>query len=156
MSEVVLRPSKRKLIVLLFVALAFVTIGVIALREGDLGVELSCTIFFGLCAVVLAIQLRQGAAYLRLTPEGFIVCSVFRESPIVPWHRVRDFRVESLPPHGHKMVVYDSDIPSTHGLRELNRALVGASGGLPDTYGRKHAELASLMNARRDIYTKRS
>ena len=152
MPEVVLRPSRRKLIFLLLVAMAFVAIGVIALREGDLGVGLSCTIFFGLCAVAFAIQLRSGSAYLRLTQQGFVVCSVFRASPIVGWHQVHDFRVESLPPHGHKMVVYDSDIPSSQGMRKLNRALVGASDGLPDTYGMKAAELADLMNTWRERY----
>ena len=146
-SELVLHPSKRKMIVLLLVSLIFVAIGIFALRERDWGVGLSCTILFGLGAAIFASQLRPGAAYLKLTPEGFILCSLFRVHPLTPWNQVRNFRVAALPPAGKRMVVYDSESPKNEGVRRLNRELIGASDGLPDNYGMKYQELADLMNA---------
>ena len=146
MPELVLRPSRAKTILLLLVALVFVAIGVFALADREWGVGLSCTIFFGLGAVIAAIQLRPGAAYLRLTEEGFVVCSMFRAGALVPWNRVSNFRVGSLPLAGKKMVVYDSSSPTKRGLRQINRELIGASDGLPDNYGMKYDALAALMN----------
>jgi len=146
-DELVLRPSKGKAIGFLIVSLVFVAIGKLALSKDDLGVGLMCTIVFGLSAVIFGVQLWPGASYLRLTSEGFIICSLFRVGPLVRWTEVSEFRVERLPPHGTRMVVYDSDRPSA--LRKLNRGLAGASDGLPDTYGMKPDALAELMNASR-------
>jgi hypothetical protein len=145
--ELVLRPSRRKTILLLLISLVFVAIGVVALANRKWGVGLSSTIFFGFGAVVAAIQLRPEASYLKLTPQGFVICSLFRKSPLIPWAQVRNFRVGSLPPAGKRMVLYDSDSSSHQVLRGLSRGLAGASDGLPDNYGMKYQELADLMNA---------
>jgi hypothetical protein len=146
-SELVLRPSKGKMILLLLVSLVFVAIGIAALAHRDWGVGLSCTILFGFGVVVFAYQLSPGASYLKLTRRGFVVVSFFRPSPLIEWNQVRDFRVASLPPMGKRMVVYDSGNPARPGLAQLNRDLIGASSGLPDNYGMKYQELADLMNA---------
>jgi hypothetical protein len=146
-SELVLRPSKGKMVLLLLVSLAFVAIGIAALGRSDWGVGLSCTIFFGFGVVVFAYQLSPGASYLKLTTTGFVVRSLFRPSPLILWNEVSNFRVASLPPLGKRMVVYDSINPARPGLAQLNRDLIGASNGLPDNYGLKYQELADLMNA---------
>lgn len=103
--------------------------------------------FFALCAVVFALQLVPGASYLRITDEGFVFCSLFRKSPLVPWREVSEFRVASVPPSSHKLVVYDLNNALRPAIRSVNRALVGASDGLPDTYGLKPQELADLLNS---------
>ena len=146
-TEAVLRPSKKKFALLLIVGLAFVAMGVFILRSGDLFLGLSCTVLFGLGAAIFAVQLRPGASYLKLTPEGFEVCSLYRVARLVRWSEVSTaFRVVRLPPQGHRMVVYDSTVSTKQGLRNINRGLVGASDGLPDTYGLKPQALADLMN----------
>ncbi len=152
MREVVLKPSRTKLIFFLALSLGFVAIGVAALCEGDLEVGISITLLFGLAALVFAIQLHPDASYLRLTPEGFYVRSLFRMSPLVPWSEAGDFRVETLPPARTRMVVYDSTNPKSQGLRKFNRAFVGATDGLPDSYGMKAEALAALMNEWRNLY----
>jgi len=101
-AELVLHPLKGKAIRHLIVSLVFVAIGAVALSKGDLGVGLMCTIVFGLAAVIFVVQLWPGASYLRLTSEGFIVCSLFRVRPLVRWTQVSAFRVERLRPHGAK------------------------------------------------------
>ncbi len=127
-------------------SLAFTAIGVAALHTGDLGVGLSCTILFGLGSIVFTLQLFTNASCLRLTEEGFVIRSLFRTHPLIPWHQVSNFRVGTLPPHGMRMVIYDSNSPAKQALRDFSRELVGASDGLPNSYGMKHAALAELMN----------
>jgi hypothetical protein len=44
------------------------------------------------------------------------------------------------------MVVFDWSAKPERGVRSLNRAVAGASDGLPDNYGMKHQALADLLN----------
>src|SRR6185295_6464429 len=132
-SEIILRPGRGKMIGYLIVCAVFVVMGVTASR-GVLG-WLS-TSFFGLGVVVFAAQLLPRASYLRMTRDGFVCCSLFRKSPLISWREVSSFRVATVPPN-QRMVVYDWEGASRQGVRRLNRALVGATDGLPDTYGMK-------------------
>jgi hypothetical protein len=131
----------------LAICLAFVAIWVIAIRKGSGLGGWACAIFFGLGAAIFLLQLVPGASYLRLTSEGFVVCSLFRKTPVIRWSEVSDFRVAAV--SGRKMVVYDWYAKPQRGVRTLNRALVGATDGLPDTYGMKAQELADFLNAKR-------
>jgi hypothetical protein len=62
---------------------------------------------------------------------------------------VSDFRVSAVPNFGHKLVVYDWNNAHSGRIRGVNRVLVGASDGLPDTYGMEPQALADLLNIRR-------
>jgi hypothetical protein len=46
----------------------------------------------------------------------------------------------------NKMVVFDVLGKPDAGLTAINRQLVGAQAGLPDTYGRSAKDLAALLN----------
>jgi hypothetical protein len=104
-----------------------------------------CIGFFGLGVVVFALQFFPSASYLRMTRDGFVCCSLFRKSPLIAWRDVSSIRVGTVPPN-QKMVVFDWEGASRQGVRRLNWALVGATDGLPDTYGMKPQELADLLN----------
>jgi hypothetical protein len=142
----VLRSNPRRLITYFLGSIAFMAVG-IASVPGVIG--WLCVSFFALCAVVFAVQLLPGAGYLRITGEGFVFCSLFRRSPLVRWPDVSDFRVATVPPSRHKLVVYDWSNAHAGRVRRVNRLLVGASDGLPDTYGMEPQALADLLNARR-------
>jgi hypothetical protein len=58
-ADTVLGPSKRRTIFFLFVCMMFVAIGVKALGENS-AIGWLCTVFFGLGAVVFAVQLPVG------------------------------------------------------------------------------------------------
>ncbi len=65
------------MLLMLLGSLAFVGAGFLMLSDSPITGCLSI-IFFGLCAVVFAVSLLPNSSYLRLTPEGFTVCSMFR------------------------------------------------------------------------------
>jgi hypothetical protein len=145
-ETVVLRPSKLKFIGFLTGSLVLTGggIGMIASGEGISG--WFCAIFFALCSAVFVVLLLPGASYLRLTPEGFVVCSLYRVWPLIAWSGVSVFRVELMPP-ATRAVVFDQPGAADHlRLRRVNRAIAGGEGMLPDTYGMKAADLAALMN----------
>jgi hypothetical protein len=103
------------------------------------------TAFFGLCAIVFAVQLLPGAAWLRLEPAGFTVCNLFR-THFTPWSDVSGFGVAVA---GQKELVgYNcrSAAERSSRLAALNKALSGYNSALPDTYGPRAAELAALLN----------
>ncbi|MDE3201575.1 MAG: hypothetical protein KGN79_11720 [Acidobacteriota bacterium] len=146
-NEIVLHPRKRKVALYSLLCLAFTMAGAwqIARRE-DLIVGWLGVLFFGLCFAVFVLQLLPGAAYLRLNSDGFRFCSLFRRSSLILWQDVSDFRVVPIPPSGHRMVVFDRQGAPSRKVRRINRHLVGASDGLPDSYGLKPEELAALLN----------
>jgi hypothetical protein len=144
-QDLTLRPAKAKTVGFLLGCLGFVVTGAWMIRTGE-AMGWLCVMFFGLGCVIFAINLLPGASYLHLGPEGFILCSLFRRCPQVRWDAASDFRVVRVPPSMMKMVVYDQESCERPRLARINRALVGAGCGVPDTYGRKPEALAELLN----------
>ena len=140
-----LRPSKKRLIWFLQVSLAFVAAGLRMIADGE-SVGWLCVLFFGSGGAVFVLQAFPGASYLQVSGEGFVLCTLFRKHPLVPWHEASAFRVALV--RRKKMVVYDRvSNPSQPAWRRINRFLVGADEGLPDTYGMKPQDLADFLNA---------
>ena len=148
-SVIVLRASKAKAILLLLVCAAFAVGGGFMIADGQGAKGWFVALLFGLGVAVFAVQLIPGAAYLEITPHGFVLCSLFRRSPLFPWRDVSSFTVARLPPHGKKMVMCSPQSDASKALGKAFHAMFGASGGLPDTYGMKAEALADLMNTRR-------
>jgi hypothetical protein len=143
--ERVLRPNRWKVLVLLAVSLVFTAIGVGMAADGR-WMGWVAVGFFGLGVVVFTVQLLPGSASLRLGPDGFVICSLFRPSTC-RWSDVARFGVGTVGPK--RMVVFDF-APNARGsvaLRRLATALSGWEGALPDCYGMSAEELAALLNA---------
>lgn len=147
-NPVTLYPARRKHAFLGFLSLPFV--GVPFLAPGAPAVVWIGAVFFAVCALVFLLQLIPGASYLRLTEHGFVVRSIFRTWPLVPWCCVSVFRVTSV--SGQQLVIYDNVVDATHSprLAQANRWLTGSSSGLPDTYGLTAEALAALLNEWRE------
>jgi len=111
--------------------------------------------FFALGLVVFALQFHPKAAYLHLAPEGFTFCGLFR-AHTVRWIEVDEFGVTRVGPNS--MVAWDyrpNYEPHARG-RALSISVCGYEAALPDTYGMKPHELATLMENLRQKYTKPS
>lgn len=149
-EELKLYPSRRKHIRLAAVSGAFVSAS-FWIPDGS-AAKWWVAVFFGVCLLVFLTQLVPGVSNLRLTSEGFIVRSLMRNSPIIRWSEVSPFVVVWV--QNRKMVVYDSQVDraTSPGLAEASTFLVGASSGLPDTYGMSAEDLATLMNEWRYRY----
>ena len=98
-----LRPKPTKWLVVALGSLAFVLIGIWMVRSRDTFGWLAI-VFFGLCLAVSLICLLPKASYLRLTPDGFIVGSLFRAHTI-RWEDVTGFGVDRV--FINKMVMFN-------------------------------------------------
>jgi len=63
---------------LLLICLGFTVIGVFMILEGDGFDAWLVASFFGLGLVVTLAQFWPAASYLKLTPKGFVCCTLFR------------------------------------------------------------------------------
>jgi hypothetical protein len=143
---VTLHPSRVRYSLLSLFCVVFCAIGIGMIHEGaNLLMGSFIAIFFGAGAIVLLVSLHPRASYLTLTPDGFLVCSLFRES-FTPWSAVLGFGVISI--RSTRMVAYDfvPDYPKSQAMRSLSRSLADFEAALPTTYGMKAAHLAEQMN----------
>jgi len=101
--------------------------------------------FFALGFLVSLASLLPRAAYLRLTPKGFTVCSLF-VARTYRWEDVREFGVGRVLLWKMVMVNFVPSFPRSRALRSLNLKLCGFEGALPDNYGLAHEKLAGLLN----------
>ena len=147
-SEVFLRPPGWRLLLLLLFAAGFLVIGVLMIRDGDLR-GWFVALASGAGTLVALVAMLPGASYLKLGPEGFTICSLFRKS-FLSWTNVQDFRVISI--SLNKMVGFDyaPHYQRAKRTRRFSAVIAAAEGGLPDTYGLGAAKLTVLMTVYRD------
>ena len=142
-----LRPGRVRTAVLLFTFVAFTVLGVVMGRDGEwLGYLIGG--FFALGIPVFALQFHPRAAFLRLDEEGFTFCSLFR-SHTVRWADVEGFGVINV--GAGRMVAWNfvPGRPHTGRARRLSQAISGYEAALPDPYGLKPTELATLLDTLR-------
>lgn len=145
-----LRPSRVKWASLFLLCSVFVLGGIWMVREGESSGYFVAG-FFAIGLPVAAIQLLPGAAYLRLTQDGFTFCSLFRAQTI-RWTQVSEFAVVRV----HIWMVawnFTTDYPPGGRARSLSRLICGCEAALPDTYGMRPRELLVLMESLRQKFS---
>src|SRR5262245_823235 len=108
-GPVTLRPSRRRILLILLGSLVFVAGGVWmilaeAVAREERWMLWGSTGFFALCAAVAVVMLLPGAGKLVLDGDGFETTSLFRTFRI-RWADTSVFEVFSI--HSQKMVVFD-------------------------------------------------
>jgi hypothetical protein len=99
---------------------------------------------------VLDLNMLPNSSYLRLTNEGFTVCTMFKKRSVA-WQDVSKFGVTSVAVR--KIVGWDpSHAPST--AEQAATVVTGYSSTLPETYGLTAEELAELLNRLRDEHAR--
>jgi hypothetical protein len=139
-----LRASKTKMMLLVVGSSAFVSIGVWMADRGPL-IGYAIIVFFGLCGLVGAVGLLPGSSYLELSPDGFLICSLYRKW-FVRWVDVEEFipiriQLNAMVGWNYSPIYQGGAIGRT-----VSAALSGVEAALPDTYGMNASELAQLMN----------
>jgi hypothetical protein len=123
-QTLLLHPRRAKLVGLLLVSAAFVATGVWMVRAGQwlgwLGIA-----FFGLGVAVSGLQLLPNSTYLRMGPDGFTVCTLFR-SRSCRWSDVKAFEVRRVGRTEMVVFSFSRQPPGSTGLRRLNVRLAGA------------------------------
>ena len=136
-----LRPRRLKMVLYGVLMVAFTVIGVSMIRDGDRGGWFVAG-FCGACALFFLAVLLPGAAYLRLSHDGFHIRSLWR-THFTPWSAVAGFGVARV--GGRRLVVFNFvDVNARRGAR-FARILTGVEAALPDTYGMSAEKLAELM-----------
>ena len=140
-----LRPNRSGLGFFIVLSLVFAAISWYAAHVGA-SVGYLGIVFFGLGLVVFLIKLLPNSAYLRLTKEGFTVCSLFR-CHTVPWSDTSEFGVVDL--GVKKMVGWNSQTAAERqpALFKTSQAISGYGCALPETYGLAAEELCALLNS---------
>lgn len=145
--DLVLRPKRLSQLGYFAICLAFTIGGALMIADGQWAGWFVAG-FFGLGVVALPLTILPGASYLRLTPQGFTVCSMYRH------HHFKWAEIEPCFPgvvSKRKMVLFDLAEPGRFPRgRAVARLLTGAEAGLSDTYGMTAEDLAALMNRWRD------
>ncbi|WP_406698637.1 hypothetical protein V5E97_07100 [Singulisphaera sp. Ch08] len=143
-STVVLRPGRLKWAGIGLFCLLFTVVGVWLGLKGD-KIGWGCAIIFGLGVLISTVCLLPNATYLRLTDDGFTICSMYR-THTYRWQEVTGFAVGRV--FRNKMVLFNFEptYQRTPGLRSINVGMVGYEAGLPDTYGLTHEALAEMLN----------
>ena len=136
-----LRPRRLKMAFYGMLSAAFTGGGVYMIMDGDHGGWFVAG-FFGACTLIFLALLLPGAAYLRLSRDGFRVRSLWR-GHFTPWSAVTGFGVARIA--RRRLVVFNFvDAKARRGARYA-RILTGVEGALPDTYGMSPEKLAELM-----------
>ena len=148
-----LYPSGSKFFMFFAGSASFAAFGTIKLieQQGSSAMMWSCVLFFGLCAVLFAINLLPGSASLTLDADGFRVkqCSFFARK--ARWQNVTNIHAACAPPSRTKFVRYNDTQWSGWKLARCETARLGYNGMLPDTFGMSADDLAALMAQWRDL-----
>ena len=149
-ETIVFRPSRGKLLGMLLVSAVFVVVGVFMVRAGQ-WVGWLPIVFFGLGMAVFALQLLPNSSYLRVGPDGFTVCTLFRARSC-RWGDVGAFKVGRV---GTKEMVVFNFAPQYRGPRRLARLnvdVVGAEAAVAaaGTWNVSMDQLATVLNRYRE------
>ena len=149
---VTFQSSKLKMLLLFGISSVFVTVGAFLIGEEPV-ISWLCIVFFGLCGLIGLVNLHPRASYLTLTEKGFEFASLFRRH-FTPWTDVAQFFPSMIALN--QMVGWDyvAGYARAAQLRKANLALGGCEAALPDTYGHKAEELASIMDELRQKYAR--
>lgn len=148
---ITLNPSPRKWLLVLAISVALGAGGVIMLHDpaNSPAWQAWCVIgFFGLCALVSALQLVPGVSRLQLDAQGFEMRALFRRHRTL-WKDVVGFGVLGHSPARGVWVGwnYRPGCGPASRLRKFNFDNFGFEAQLPDTYGMEPDELVELLES---------
>lgn len=154
-GPVVLYPSRRKLLVLAFIAALFVAGGLLMIAKND-KYGWGAVLFFGLGLIVFCVQMLPNAAYLKLDRDGFQIAHMFRRQAW-RWQNVGDFMrfnpLEDFPmsTSANGLIFFTDKAAGAPAPKKLNALITsGRNAMLPDRYGLPADELVSVMEKWRE------
>ena len=148
-TSITLYQKKSSAILLLLGCVAFVACGIWMIPQKPFVAVLGIA-FFGFGILVAIAQMLPGSTYLRISETEIAFANLYRVTTI-PWEAIDCFFVVPIKHNGmtvRTMVAYNF-VPNYKAGRigrRVNSLVAGCEGALPDTYGKKPAELAELLN----------
>jgi hypothetical protein len=145
-----LRPTQLKTLFLVFGSALLATLGWYFFA-GVPAVRWIFVAFFGLGILIFGVNLAPGSSYLRLSREGFTYCSLYK-SRHYSWNEVERFGLIVVGMNRTVGFSFSSSYKGLERARKAVAAVAGYEGALPDTYGKKAAELVALLNEWKNKY----
>ncbi|MCW1930315.1 MAG: GrpB family protein [Candidatus Kerfeldbacteria bacterium] len=146
--SITLQPKKYTLALYMLLSAMLMLGGIMMIQDGDV-LGWGVAGFFGIGILFFMVSMLPSASYLRLSSEGFEVCSLFR-AHLTRWRDVDSFTYGKLHRRAVVMFNYSKYHKESEVLKKVARSLASTEGMLPDTYGKKAEELAALMNEWRE------
>jgi hypothetical protein len=143
-SAMTLKPDRARWLIIFLISIGFVAIAV-WLGPQDPWLFWGAGGFFLLCALIAAPLMLGVGAQLDLDADGFACRTLFRTFRR-EWRMCSAFYPVSTGPRSFVGVATPQDEAAHPRLAAGNRALIGASGMLPDTFGYSAEGLCDLMN----------
>ena len=140
-----LKPNRLSWLFIFLISAAFVAIAVWIGPEEDPTLFWFAGGFFLLCALISTPLMLGVGSRLILERDSFTCRTLFR-SFTRQWRECSDFHPVYAGLRRYVGFTTQQDEAAHPNLAAVNRALVGASGMLPETFGISAEELADLMN----------
>ncbi|MCB9205565.1 MAG: hypothetical protein H6603_11355 [Flavobacteriales bacterium] len=141
-KELILTPSKAKMVLLLLVCLLFVVGGAMMLDEEPVA-GWTGIIFFGLGIVVSVVNMIPNSSYLKLTEDGFEMKSLFKTN-FTGWEDVWMFYPGKMNGNNVVFIEYSAQSTKYKTGRKIAKA-IGGHEGMLDTYGLSSEELTETL-----------
>lgn len=139
-----LYPSKLKNSIYTLISLVLMTGGILFIIDGE-WIGWYLTIFFGVCAIAIGINVLPGAAFLRVDEKGIAIKHMYK-THILAWSDIGIFFVHTGNKYELVGFSYSQEYKKHRKGRKISKILTGTEGVLPETYGFKAEELAELLN----------
>jgi len=141
----VYRPKMGTTLLLLLACCLFVAGGVWMIQEGQLMGWLVAA-FFGLGLIVIPLQLVPSFSFLKVSSSGIEIRSLWRCHEY-KWSDISHFYTGCVGKNKMVLIAFAPSYQQAQTARKVARALSGAEGALPDTYGFTAEALAEYLNA---------
>lgn len=154
-EPLVLRPSRRSWAGMLALSIVLTVVcGLAFLDEPHVALAVG-VLLFGAGIAIAVVQLLPGRASLRIAPEGLQVRGLMRGGSW-SWNELEHFRAYDADQYGAtRMVGFDMRGLTPEGqsaFKTIARGMSGVDGALPDTYGMRADDLATLLEEARERY----
>ena len=156
-EPLVLRPSRLRTVGTLAGSVALTAVCGWAFVDERSVVMAVGVLLFGAAVVIAVLQLLPGNASLCISPEGLLVRGqIGSRSWSSSWNEIEHFRAYDVDQYGTtKQVGFDRrDLtPDRQGVwKTVARGMTGVDAALPDTYGMRAEDLATLLEEARERY----
>ena len=144
-ETLLLRTSLKKQLFQICVCVGFVAVSIWMIIEGKM-IGWASVLFFGVGIPILTFQMARGGGYLRIAPEGIAIGTGRKEETKYKWDDIEAFGITKI--RGVEFVSWNfkPGYDKTRFVRTFNQRIGGMEAMLPDTYGFKAIQLATLLN----------
>lgn len=147
-GPVILFPSRGRWVRLIAIGICLTIVSALSIGYGRPLTGILGSIFFAALTIVGIAMLLPGSSSLRLGRDSFTWTRLYR-AKTYEWNKVSDFGVWTW--RRGSVVVFEIAKPHLTALENINKAVSGRNGFLPDTFGLAPDRLVRLMIAWRNL-----